>query len=108
MTDGSLSPAQGRPPRRRKEARPGEIVEAGLQEFAEAGFAAARLEDVARRAGVAKGTIYRYFDSKEALFEAAARSRIGPVFAEIDRIVDDYGGDTPSLLRLVLRALYAQ
>ncbi len=64
--------------RRRKEARPGELIEAGLAEFAEKGFAATRLEDVARRAGVSKGTIYRYFESKEALFQAALRRGSGP------------------------------
>ncbi|MHA4875415.1 helix-turn-helix domain-containing protein, partial [Enterococcus faecium] len=69
----------GRPPllkvrSRRKEARPGEILEAGFREFAERGFLATRLEDVAARAGVAKGTIYLYYGSKEALFEEAIRT----------------------------------
>src|SRR3712207_8050843 len=63
-------PRQGQPKhRRRKEARPGEIVDAALAVFAEKGFAATRLEEVAARAGISKGTIYLYFDSKEALFE---------------------------------------
>lgn len=62
--------------RRRKEARPAELIEAGLLEFSEKGFAATRLEDVAACAGVVKGTIYLYFDNKEALFRAAVRSKI--------------------------------
>ena len=59
--------------RRRKEARPGEILEAALDCFAERGFAATRLEDVAARAGVTKGTVYLYFPSKEELFKAVVR-----------------------------------
>ena len=55
---------------RRKDARPAELLDAALSEFFEKGFAAARLEDIATRAGVSKGTIYRYFDSKEDVFEA--------------------------------------
>jgi AcrR family transcriptional regulator len=55
---------------RRKAARPGEIIEAAFQEFVKHGFSATRLDDVAARAGVTKGTIYVYFDSKEALFVA--------------------------------------
>src|SRR2546425_1622273 len=67
---------------RRKQARPGEIVAAALELFAERGFAATKLADVARRAGVTKGTLYLYFDSKEALFKAMVRETIVPV---IDR-----------------------
>jgi AcrR family transcriptional regulator len=56
--------------RRRKEARPAEIIDAAMDVFAESGFANAKLDEVARRAGVVKGTLYRYFDTKEALFRA--------------------------------------
>jgi len=55
---------------RRKEDRPAELLDAALSEFFEKGFAAARLEDIAARAGVSKGTVYLYFDSKEDMFEA--------------------------------------
>ena len=58
-----------KPRERRKLERPGEILEAAFEEFAEHGFAATRLEDVARRAGVTKGTVYFYFESKERVFE---------------------------------------
>ena len=92
--------------RRRKAARPAEIIEAGLQEFAERGFAGARLEDVAARAGVVKGTIYRYFESKEALFEAAVHSRIVPILDEVGGLVDAYTGSTEDLLRMVLQRIY--
>lgn len=94
--------------RRRKDARPAEIILAGLDEFAEKGFAAARLEDVATRAGVVKGTIYRYFESKEALFEAALKSRLPPVFENIDGMIEEFRGPTADLLRLVITRLYQE
>lgn len=100
--------SQRRVRRRRKEARPVELVEAGLQEFATHGFAAARLDDVARRAGVVKGTIYRYFPDKEALFLAAVRSRITPVFDEISGFVDAFPGSTRDLLTLILETIHRQ
>lgn len=107
MDDPNTSPR--RPPRRRrKEARPAELIEAGLLEFAAHGFAAARLEDVARRAGVVKGTIYRYFPDKEALFLAAVRSRVTPVFDEIAGFVDAFQGTTRDLLTLMIQTIHRQ
>src|SRR5262249_36566018 len=67
--------------RRRKDERPAEIVAAALESFAERGFAATRLEDIAARAGVTRGTLYLYFQSKEDLFKAAVRQSIVPVIA---------------------------
>jgi len=96
-----------KPRRRRKDARPGEIIEAGLAEFAETGFAATRLDDVAKRAGIAKGTIYRYFASKEALFEAAVRTRLSAVL-DIDARIDAYPGPTRDLLCLMIETMYRQ
>src|SRR4051812_6962204 len=60
------------------------ILSAALEEFSASGFAAARLDDVARRAGVAKGTIYLYFRDKEALFQELVRAMIGPVVGAIE------------------------
>jgi len=60
------------------------ILAAALDEFSARGFAAARLDDVARRAGVAKGTIYLYFRDKEALFQELVRSVIGPLIARFE------------------------
>jgi AcrR family transcriptional regulator len=93
---------------RRKEARPAELVEAGLKEFALNGFAATRLEDVARRAGVAKGTIYRYFDDKEALFLSAMHLRVTPLFDQIAGFVDTFPGSTRDLLTIVFRIAHEQ
>jgi AcrR family transcriptional regulator len=100
MTPAEVAPDQ-KPRKRRKEARPAELIEAGLAEFAARGFAATRLEDVAKRAGVAKGTIYRYFDDKEALFMAAMRSRVGPLFERVAAFIDAFPGTTRELLTMV-------
>lgn len=98
-----------RPPRRRrKEARPGEIIDAGLKEFSQNGLAATRLEDVAKRAGIAKGTIYRYFDSKEDLFVAAIRSRIVHSMNDVHIAIDHFEGPTDELLRMVLGKIYSE
>jgi AcrR family transcriptional regulator len=64
--------------KRRKEARPAEILDAALDCFAERGFAATRMDDVAARAGVTKGTVYLYFESKEELFKALVRTELLP------------------------------
>jgi AcrR family transcriptional regulator len=60
--------------RRRKDARPAELLDAALDVFFEKGFAAARLEDIAARAGVSKGTVYLYFNSKDDVFDALIRA----------------------------------
>ncbi len=64
--------------RRRKEARPQEITAAALAAFAENGYAATRVDDVARRAGVSKGLLYLYFKTKEELFKAVVRGLVVP------------------------------
>jgi len=69
--------------RRRKEARPAEILAAALEVFAERGFAAAKLTDIARRAGVSKAALYLYFETKEDLFRAMARTLVAPNLALI-------------------------
>jgi len=84
---------------RRKEARPAEIVAAALQLFADRGFAATRLEDVATIAGVSKGTVYLYFESKEQLFEAVVREAIAPNIDRAEALVDTFEGPTAELIR---------
>jgi AcrR family transcriptional regulator len=64
------------------------ILAAALDEFSARGFATARLDDVARRAGVAKGTIYLYFRDKEALFQELVRSIISPLIARFETTVE--------------------
>ena len=87
---------------RRKEARAPEILEAALACFSEKGFAATRMEDIARRAGISKGTIYLYFDSKESVFKALAQRVVGSRVGEIAQLIERFEGSTPDLLRQVL------
>jgi AcrR family transcriptional regulator len=85
--------------RLRKERRPGEIIEAALEEFALRGYAAARLEDVAERVGVTKGTIYVYFKDKEELFKAVVRSFVQPALQEVETLDASFDGSTEELMR---------
>ncbi|MDH3953045.1 MAG: TetR/AcrR family transcriptional regulator [Gammaproteobacteria bacterium] len=80
----------GRPRyQRRKEDRPQEIAEAAFAAFAEKGFTATKVEDVARRAGVSKGLLYLYFKTKEELFKAVIRGVVTPRVDELTRTLDD-------------------
>ena len=87
---------------RRKDERAPEILDAALALFAEKGFAACRMEDIAKRAGISKGTIYLYFESKEAVFKALAERAIGERIAAISGQLQAFEGGTPQLLRMVL------
>jgi AcrR family transcriptional regulator len=89
--------------RRRKQARPEEIIEAALEVFADRGFAATKLEDVARRAGVTKGTIYLYFENKEALFKALVRGTIVPVIAKGEAVAQAFSGSARDLFERLVR-----
>ena len=87
---------------RRKEARPEEITAAALELFVERGYAATRLEDVAAKAGVSKGTVYLYFANKEELFKAVVREGLVSPLAAFRDWVGQFEGDTFSLLRLLM------
>jgi AcrR family transcriptional regulator len=87
---------------RRKHARPEEITTAALQVFVERGYAGSRLEDVAARAGVSKGTLYLYFANKEELFKAVVREGLVSPIAEMRGLVDQYEGSTLELVRMML------
>lgn len=84
---------------RRKEARPGELLEAALDLFVEKGFAATRVDEVASRAGVSKGTLFLYFPSKEELFKAVVRQNIAGRFDEWRAELEAFDGTTSELLR---------
>lgn len=77
---------------RRKQARPGEILDAALTVFAEKGFAASRMEDIATKAGVTKGTIYLYFESKEEVFKSLARQHIGDTLGAAAEAARNFDG----------------
>lgn len=88
---------------RRKEARPGELLDAALDLFVEKGFAATRAEEVAARAGVSKGTLFLYFPSKEELFKAVIRENIVGRFKEWEQEFQNFDGSTPDLVRYGMR-----
>jgi AcrR family transcriptional regulator len=94
MESTALSPRQ-----RRKEARPAELMAAALELFVSKGFAATRLDDVAAHAGVAKGTLYLYFDSKEALFKAVIQQGIVPVLDQDAELISNFSGNSVALLQ---------
>jgi len=89
-----------------KEARRNAIIDAGFQEFALQGFTAAKLDDVAVRAGVGKGTIYLYFDSKEALFEEVVRKNMFPLRDEAKQFAESFQGTATELLTFHLEKMY--
>ncbi len=88
---------------RRKDARPEELVAAALEVFVERGYEGTTLADVARRAGVTKGTIYLYFENKEALFKAVVRETIVPVIAQGEALARSFTGSARDLLEQLVR-----
>ena len=87
---------------RRKEARPGELLEAALDLFVERGFAGTRLEDVAKLAGVSKGTLYLYYTGKEELFKAVVRETLLPKIDEAAILISNFEGDSIELFRSII------
>jgi TetR/AcrR family transcriptional regulator len=88
---------------RRKEARPGELLDAALDLFVEKGFAATRAEEVAARAGVSKGTLFLYFPSKEELFKAVVRENISGRFAEWNEEFEKFDGSAADMVRYCMK-----
>ncbi|RID99186.1 TetR/AcrR family transcriptional regulator [Simplicispira hankyongi] len=104
--DDTLGAALGGAARRerRKQARPGELLDAALDLFVEKGFTATRVEEVAARAGVSKGTLFLYFPSKEELFKAVVRESIVGRFDEWSAQIDQFPGSTGEMLRACYQA----
>ncbi|WP_460275258.1 TetR/AcrR family transcriptional regulator [Celeribacter sp. ULVN23_4] len=85
--------------RRRKEARPEELLDAALDLFTEQGFDRTTVEQIARRAGVSKGVLYLYFSSKDAVIEALVERAVGPIVGEVVAQIEGYRGDPRDLLK---------
>jgi len=91
-----------------KAPRECQIIAAAFEEFAANGYEAARLENVAKRADVAKGTIYLYFPSKSRLFQAVVRSLIRPIPSDFDLIVKRSSASAGQLLSDLIARQYAE
>jgi TetR/AcrR family transcriptional regulator len=104
MTTESLSNATESAPKRerRKEARPGELLDAALDLFVEKGFSATRADEVATRAGVSKGTLFLYFQSKEDLFKAVVRENIANNFPTWQEEFVNFEGSSADMLRYAM------
>ena len=89
---------------RRADERPREICAAALEVFAEKGFAAAKLDEIARRAGVSKGTLYLYFKDKQDLFRAVVRSAIAPNIEAVTSAVSSLEAPFEQVVRMLLAA----
>ena len=103
MPDSASQPAPRAAPRRtrRKEARPAEVIEAARDLFIARGYAATKLEEVARRAGVSVGLPYLYFENKEGLLKAVVRESLLPLFEIGEEMLEHFPGSSHELLRLL-------
>ena len=104
MTDLNEIPSVAR--RRRKAERPGEILEAAFTEFSRNGYATTTLDQIAERAGVTKGTIYVYYESKEHLFISMVRELTKATLDTVNEMFDRHDGSTADLLREVFSFIY--
>jgi len=104
VTATLTSPTSEQAPKRerRKESRPGELLDAALDLFVERGFSATRVEEVAARAGVSKGTLFLYFPSKEDLFKAVVRENIANKFPTWQEEFASFEGTSAEMLRYAM------
>jgi AcrR family transcriptional regulator len=108
-TDSPLTSSELVPKReRRKEARPGELLDAALALFVEKGFAATRVEEVALRAGVSKGTLFLYFQSKEDLFKAVIHENIASLFPTWNEEFNSFKGTSSDMLRYAMQTWWTR
>ena len=89
---------------RRKEARPQELLDAALTLFVEKGYAATKVDEVAAMAGVSKGTLFLYFDTKEDLFKAVIRSNLADHFPVWNQEFEEYQGSTADMLSYAMQS----
>jgi AcrR family transcriptional regulator len=91
--------------RRRAEARPDEVLDAALDLFIEKGFSATRVEDIARRAGLSKGAVYLYFESKEKILEGIVRRAIVPIAEHVLSFATNYEGDPRLVITMAMKMI---
>jgi len=108
-TAQTINPQEQTPKReRRKEARPGELLDAALDLFVEKGFSATRVDEVAARAGVSKGTLFLYFPSKVDLFKAVVRENIAHLFPTWNEELNAFEGTSAEMLRYAMASWWAR
>ena len=90
---------------RRREARPQEILDAALAVFTEKGFSGARTEDIAQCVGVTKGTLYLYFENKEAIFKSLAQESLTAHVFDLATEAHKFEGPSAEILRIIIRGL---
>lgn len=91
--------------RRRADCRPDEILDAALAEFEQSGFDVARVEDIARRAGISKAGVYLYFDTKDAILRGLIEREVAPVARRIRGLAEAGGDDPAASLRTLILAV---
>jgi AcrR family transcriptional regulator len=107
-TDQSVNIVSAAPARvRRPEDRASEIARAALDLFVTRGFAATKLEDVAKAASVSKGLPYLYFKNKEELFKAVITEAVGGPLANASEVIDRFEGTSEELLRVLVAGFRA-
>lgn len=84
--------------RRRSDARPQELLDAALETFVERGYATTNMDEIARRAGVSKGTLYLYYPGKAELLKAVVRQSLLGNLAEAQTLADEHGSSCKELL----------
>lgn len=96
------TPEHPRKFRRRADARPDEVLDAALTVFMREGFEAARVEDIAKIAGISKATVYLYFPSKVTLLEGLVKRSISPVAIMVEKMLEQFKGTAKEAIALVL------
>ncbi len=91
--------------RRRAAQRPDEVLDSAMSLFLERGYEATRMDDVAARAGISKGAVYRYFPSKQALLEGLVTRGLVPLSEKLTRMVDNYSGNPQKAIATMVRLL---
>jgi len=92
---------------RRKDERPNEILAAALGLFVRKGFVSTTMDDIAKKAGVSKGTVYLYFPSKDSLFKNIVHELMVPKIAEVEVFIAAYEGSQSELLKLIISKWWA-
>lgn len=91
--------------RRRAEARPDEVLDAALALFIERGYESTRVDDIAKRAGISKGAVYLYFQSKQAVLEGLIQRAVTPIASSVLGLTSGFSGDPRPLVAKVMRVV---